>query len=431
MTENPNEPAVRAPTARRASSGSGRAGFGWIGIFLVFVFAAGLIASPYGQRLIGVNFGDLYGLGEDREQADAALQSQIATLQSALDDLRRQLELQKGDLQALRVQAATAQESNAAERARDFAAVRTSLAEANADVTNLGAAMINIAGELREQGEIAGVVAVLERRIADIEDLQSVAQTAETGAANLPSLEVADLRGRIDGLSARIDSLEAETMPENTAAQLAALRADIESLEAAMPEGLANIATTLSRLEAAAATRVEGTALLAAVMHLSEQVGTGAPYQTAFTQLKILVDAAVDAELSASLSVLSSAAATGIPSLADLRSEFASLAGTVVHAGRIDADSGWLDRTFNRVTSVVTVRRTGEVTGSGSEAIMARAEARLAAGDLKGAIAEIDSLDGETANQMSGWRGRADLRFRAHQAVDQLTLGAMQRLGAS
>jgi len=74
----------------------------------------------------------------------------------------------------------------------------------------------------------------------------------------------------------------------------------------------------------------------------------------------------------------------------------------------------------SRVTSLVTIRRTGDITGSSAEAIVARAEGLLQNGDLDGAVAEVGNLAGQSV-EVDGWLARARLRLNAEQALDDLS----------
>jgi hypothetical protein len=70
---------------------------------------------------------------------------------------------------------------------------------------------------------------------------------------------------------------------------------------------------------------------------------------------------------------------------------------------------------------LVTVRSVGaDAEGSDADARVARAEARLADGDLAGAVAEIEGLEGPAAEAAAGWLERARARLAAEQALASL-----------
>ena len=104
-----------------------------------------------------------------------------------------------------------------------------------------------------------------------------------------------------------------------------------------------------------------------------------------------------------------------------LQRSFAVLAGRAARPAPT-RDAGWVGQTLDRVGSLVTVRRTGDISGQSPEAVVARAEVRLQEGDLAGAVAEMTALEGQMpAND--AWLVRARLRLTAERALDALNAG--------
>jgi hypothetical protein len=69
---------------------------------------------------------------------------------------------------------------------------------------------------------------------------------------------------------------------------------------------------------------------------------------------------------------------------------------------------------------IVRIRPTGEVEGDTVGAILARAETRLAAGDLAAAVEELASLDPAAKAAMAGWLERARARLQAERLLAAL-----------
>ena len=61
----------------------------------------------------------------------------------------------------------------------------------------------------------------------------------------------------------------------------------------------------------------------------------------------------------------------------------------------------------------------------------ARAESRLAAGDLIGAVAALDGLDGAPAAAAGAWRTDAAARVKANAALATLTARAIAVFGGA
>ena len=154
---------------------------------------------------------------------------------------------------------------------------------------------------------------------------------------------------------------------------------------------------------------------------------SGAPLEQDIATLRAL--AAGDTAIGALLDRLAERAGAGVPTPDALARTFAYVARDVVAVPAADTASGWTDRTLQRLRNVVSVRRVGlDVPGDTPEARIARAEAKLAGGDLSGAVSELDSLSGAAADAVAPWLGGARARLNAVDAVIELEALAIARL---
>ena len=128
---------------------------------------------------------------------------------------------------------------------------------------------------------------------------------------------------------------------------------------------------------------------------------------------------------------LISHAATGVPTLPQLRETFDRTADEVVRAGEVpDGLSGWLERTISRVFSIVTIRRAdGMVDGNTPSAILARAGMRLRTGDLPEAVSEMAGLEGRAAAAAAKWLDAARARLAIDTAIADATAKALAAIG--
>ena len=92
--------------------------------------------------------------------------------------------------------------------------------------------------------------------------------------------------------------------------------------------------------------------------------------------------------------------------------------------------TGWVGRAWARLADLVSVRRTGEVEGAGNEARVARAEARLAAGDLAAAVAEVSALSGPGDEAAADWLARARARLAVDEALAVLSRHALGQMSS-
>jgi uroporphyrinogen-III synthase len=116
-----------------------------------------------------------------------------------------------------------------------------------------------------------------------------------------------------------------------------------------------------------------------------------------------------------------------------LRARFDRVARGIAQAAIAPKGAGWIDRILRRLSKVVTIRRVGEPVPSatGPTARVARAELRLAADDLAGAVAALGGLVGAPAEAATAWRTDAAARLKADAALATLTARAIAVFGGA
>jgi uroporphyrinogen-III synthase len=95
----------------------------------------------------------------------------------------------------------------------------------------------------------------------------------------------------------------------------------------------------------------------------------------------------------------------------------------------VPAGGSWWEQAAGRLAGMVSVRRTGEKAAAKDDVsgLVARAELRLAAGDLAGAAAALRGLDGAPAEAAKPWLAAAGARLGIDDAVDTLMREALAR----
>ncbi|MDP6953301.1 MAG: mitofilin family membrane protein, partial [Alphaproteobacteria bacterium] len=91
--------------------------------------------------------------------------------------------------------------------------------------------------------------------------------------------------------------------------------------------------------------------------------------------------------------------------------------------------TNWIDETLAEVESLVSVRRVGEVAGDEAEAVLARAEMRLAAGKLGETAALVESLGESEASDR--WLEDARVTLAARAALDAVNAAILARAGGA
>ncbi len=133
-------------------------------------------------------------------------------------------------------------------------------------------------------------------------------------------------------------------------------------------------------------------------------------------------------EIQASIQRLAPYAESGVLSQENLSGEFQSLAGDIVMAKMRGEDASIQNRAMERLSRMMTVRRVDDSTSDTVDATVVRAQMKIDQGDISGAIAELQKLEGESAKVAAPWIADAQSRVYADQATRALTMDVMQSL---
>ena len=126
------------------------------------------------------------------------------------------------------------------------------------------------------------------------------------------------------------------------------------------------------------------------------------------------------------LDSLHALAVDGAPTRAELAARFPKAAAAAVVAARDPGPrAGVIGRAGHLLTRLVTVRRTARLTGTDVDAVLARAERALAAGDLAGAQAEAEALPPPARAAMGAWRDGARRRLQVERSLSALREAAL------
>lgn len=273
------------------------------------------------------------------------------------------------------------------------------------------------------QAEVAALQSEVTRLAEAPDDSTALSdRIAALEARGTPDL--APLVTRIDGLEQALSLLKTAPAPIDSAA-LAGLQAQIDALkQGGIPEAaLADVQATfdarlaeaearLDAVKAAADAIALATAQRAALVQLHAALDSGAPYAGALSALS-------GVEVPA---ILTAHGATGLPSQQALRESFPEAARAALDAAlRANMGESWADRVSNFLLNQTGARSLTPRDGSDPDAILSRAEAALAAGDLARTLAEIAALPPEAQEAMQAWTADAKLRQEAIQSVQSLS----------
>ena len=272
------------------------------------------------------------------------------------------------------------------------------------------------------RAEISDRVGTLVARVGDLEgSLASVKKMVE--ATTLP-LEADDARKSLDELQMRIARLE-------SSGTVSALKADVEKIGVESDRILATVDDITSRVhgletagEMAMGTIGKTRDTILAAERLREALRAAAPFDNELQAFQEVV--ADQADLLKIATDLAPFAKSGIPPLATLREQFDAVARKIVASDLMMEGDGWMATVVNRLSSLVSVRRTGAEVGENSiDGAVATAERAVGDGDLMGAITALQALEGDAAEAAAPWLADARARIMAERSMVVLHVHAV------
>lgn len=325
---------------------------------------------------------------------------------------------------------------------QDFAALAERVTALEAEIQRLSEAPASITPAV-SAGDNEGLserIASLENRFTALSDEMAIVRQGLGSAEDTEGVSAvaSDLSGRLSALDNRLTSLEKQEAapPPVSPDDLAALRGRLEDLQKTSEGGDADL---IARLDSLAATQKDLADRLAQGRNKQEQAGAfllAANLLAAASNDSGAYSAELDAVETAALDQpeIAEAIATlrshegGVPSEADLRSRFPSVAASVIDASIVGASDDVVGTALTRIASLVTLRRTETEGGNDIDAIVNRAEAAANAGDLPGAVSALGALDGDPAKVAQPWIAEAEARISVDRSVRTLQSRALATL---
>jgi hypothetical protein len=290
--------------------------------------------------------------------------------------------------------------------------LRKAMGDTNTTVGNLSATVDRLSADLAAlksaveaggaNGDTAGGEAAAQLT-SRLEALEAAVAALNQGGGAAASTDLAQLAGRIDTIEKAVNAAGAQTV-------------DAEGRIAVLEKSLADIA---QKVEAQAdQPRI---ALAIAASALKAAVDRGGPFAS-----EVETFAAV-APNSPELADLRALAKDGVPSRADLLAAAPDAAIAMIAAERVvDDNAGFFERLLASAESLIKVRPVGVVEGEGVDAVVARMEAALKAGDLAKALAEYDTLPEGPKAAGAAFADQIRLRQKAEDLVDRALAGALK-----
>lgn len=238
-------------------------------------------------------------------------------------------------------------------------------------------------------------LATLDRRLDEIEAIMNapleVAADGEAGDSGTAA--------RVFALQAGLRNLEAELRTMPTTQQVTTLIDEVRRLQEDLP------AVAAEARQAATAARASY-----AVVAASEAARSSGPFEQAHAALAALLPN------DPNVAALAPLARTGAPTHTELRDRFDRLDNEIVRAARqSQAGAGFWGRIQAALAQWIIIRRADA--GDTPEGAVERAEQRLAADDLAGAIEQLNRLSGAPKRVAQPWINDAQRRLEIDQRI--------------
>ncbi len=292
------------------------------------------------------------------------------------------------------------------------------------------------------------------RRTTNLEEAVKAADEAIKGTTDgaqgsivAQNLRLAGLDQQIKDLSDSLDSLQLE-VSENTKASkieeiVSNLREGVSSLEGRVQalDGLITTANkqmktsreTLLKIDKRLLTIEQEdrssdinhlAALSFAIEGLARKIETGGAFER---ELKV-VNAAIPNNKK--LDNLTQYAKTGIKTIAQVQNDFKPVLRDLLSVGDAQSTPGMVQKLVGSARSLIRIRRVGEVEGDSREALIARLEARVKAGDLPAALVAAKKLEGAAAKAAEVWVGEVEKRLMTIELIKSIRNDVISSLGS-
>ncbi|MFV0243728.1 MAG: hypothetical protein ACK5IB_01745 [Qingshengfaniella sp.] len=279
----------------------------------------------------------------------------------------------------------------------------------SADSASLTAGLSDLSDRLA--GQVSDVSGRIGETLGGVGDrLDGIAERL-TAVERRPLTESSETAQQaFDGYQREIDALRAALADAET--RISTLTEDLTTARTTADQQVAAVQTQVSAAQQAAAAEMTDAALRTALARITGALDSGRPYSEALSGLPDTI---------AVPQALADHADSGVATLAQLRTRFPAAARAALDAAiktNVSDDLG--GRLLAFVRTQTGARSLAPRSGGDPDAILSRAEAALAQGDLSAALDEIATLPDSGQQAMADWVEQARTRQAVTDAKDQL-----------
>ena len=241
---------------------------------------------------------------------------------------------------------------------------------------------------------------------------------AETGPAKAAKQRPA--RRKASPAAATVEETAVMAAPASTAADVAKVRSLATTALTMSIIGVVVAMASVFWVQSNLNKRNNGGVLIFGIEQLRTALASSAPYQDAVSTLYKIAPS--DTAVRAALEPIEQTAATGVPTLDLLRGRLDYVSVKILVTESVASGNRWLDRAMVDLASAVSLHdMMRRIDGDAPSSETTRSARHLMqAGDLAGAVAEIETLSGNAAVIAGPWLDGARNRLIAMHTLDAL-----------
>ncbi len=277
-------------------------------------------------------------------------------------------------------------------------------------------------GELESQlSALSPRIDKADKRYSDIEAMIG----GIVGRSNDFGETLNDLEAQVSTMALHINLLEKRPMEDAVSpATIAAYQAELDKLVASVDaeraemekqrQEVADLAQRAVEAEQSAQREALVSDLKIATATVIADVNAGKPFAASLEPL-------IASNIVSVPEGLTSVADTGVPTQSDLLNSFPKAARQALATARASEDDGTRPSLTSYFAAQLGARSVQPREGDDADAVLSRAEAAVANGDLEAAFKEIEGLSDDAKADMADWVAAAKTRFDAVSAIQAIS----------
>lgn len=257
----------------------------------------------------------------------------------------------------------------------------------------------------RELEQVSKEIAAQE----SLTQIEGVKLTASTLGKKLAQLDAQSqkLAQQMTALNETVTGVKSGAVTRDQVSQ------QIDGLKAELEKVTAKLADVTAR-ENAAHEAARKSALALAFSNLKRAMGRGEGFSDELSAVKRLATEGID------FSALEPLANNGIPTEQGLMDDYSPLAVEALAKDQVGTDGSTWDKLVSKARTALKYRRTGDLEGSGNEAVLARMEHQFKQGHIEEVLSEAKALDGQAAQVMGPWLNKLEARLMVEKATQKI-----------